>query len=134
MSVAIEQIVNAYVQLKNRDALEELRIHRQKLIADLKHAGVKLTQPRRKVPAGGLLLAGKTLVVTGTLKNYGRKDIEDLIKSLGGKAAGSVSKKTDYVVAGDEAGSKLDKAKELGVPVLTEAEFEKLIGRGGKSA
>ncbi len=66
--------------------------------------------------------------MTGTLKNYGRKDIEDLIKSLGGKPTGSVSKKTDYVVAGEEAGSKLDKAKELGVKVLSEDEFQKLIG------
>jgi DNA ligase (NAD+) len=74
-------------------------------------------------------LAGKTLVVTGTLERYERKEIEDLIKSLGGKAAGSVSKKTDYLVAGAEAGSKLAKAKELGVPVLTEDEFDKLIGK-----
>ena len=74
-------------------------------------------------------LAGKTLVVTGTLAKYGRAEIEGLIKSLGGKASGSVSKKTDYLIAGEEAGSKLDKARELGVPVLTEAEFEKLIGK-----
>ncbi|HKM55585.1 MAG TPA: BRCT domain-containing protein, partial [Isosphaeraceae bacterium] len=73
--------------------------------------------------------AGKTIVVTGTLKNYGRKDIEDLIKNLGAKAVGSVSKNTDYVVAGEEAGSKLTKAKSLGVPVLTEDEFEKMIGK-----
>ena len=68
-------------------------------------------------------------MVTGTLQNYSREEIEDLIKSLGGKATGSVSKKTDYVVAGENAGSKLDKAKQLGVAVLTEEEFEKLIGR-----
>jgi DNA ligase (NAD+) len=74
-------------------------------------------------------LAGKTLVVTGTLERYGRKEIEDLIKSLGGKAAGSVSKKTDYVVAGADAGTKLAKARELGVKVLSEAEFDKLIGK-----
>ena len=101
-----------------------------KLVADLKTLGVKLTEPKRAAPAGGLVLAGKTLVVTGTLENYERKDIEDLIKSLGGKATGSVSKKTDYVVAGEGAGGKLDKAKELGVKVLTEAEFDKLIGKG----
>jgi len=101
------------------------------LIDELKTWGVKMTEPKRSTV--GAVLAGKTLVVTGTLEKYGRKDIEDLIKSLGGKAVGSVSKKTDYVVAGDAAGSKLDKAKELGVPVLTEAEFDKLIGRGGKT-
>ena len=56
------------------------------------------------------------MVVTGTLQNYSRKEIEDAIKLHGGKATGSVSKKTDYVVAGDDAGSKLDKARQLGVP------------------
>jgi DNA ligase (NAD+) len=67
--------------------------------------------------------------VTGTLQKYSREEIEDLIKQLGGKATGSVSKKTDYVVAGEKAGSKLDKARELGVKVLAEAEFERLIGK-----
>jgi DNA ligase (NAD+) len=66
-------------------------------------------------------------VVTGTLKNFSRDEIEGLIKQLGGKATGSVSKKTDYVVAGDNPGSKLDKAKQLGVPVLTEADFQKMV-------
>lgn len=68
-------------------------------------------------------------MVTGTLQNYSRDEIEGLIKQLGGKATGSVSKKTDYVVAGENAGSKLEKARTLGVAVLSEAEFEKLIGR-----
>ena len=104
------------------------------MIADFKELGLKLTEEPRNVAAaaaaaGGVSLAGKTLVVTGTLERYGRKEIEDLIKSLGGKAAGSVSKKTDYLVAGADAGSKLDKARELGVPVLTEAEFDQLIGK-----
>ena len=67
-------------------------------------------------------VSGKTFVVTGTLERMGRKEIEDLIASLGGKASGSVSKKTDYVVAGENAGSKLDKAAALGIPVLTEKE------------
>ena len=58
----------------------------------------------------------------------GRKDIEDLIASMGGRASGSVSKKTDYVVAGEKAGSKLEKAKELGVRILSESEFFELIG------
>jgi DNA ligase (NAD+) len=104
------------------------------MIADFKEIGLKLTEEKRDVAkaakaVGGVSLAGKTLVVTGTLERYQRKEIEDLIKSLGGKASGSVSKKTDYVVAGAEAGSKLEKAKELGVPVLTEDDFEKLIGK-----
>ena len=72
--------------------------------------------------------AGKTFVVTGTLEKMGRKDIEDLIASMGGRASGSVSKKTDYVVAGEKAGSKLEKAKELGVRILSESEFFELIG------
>ena len=73
------------------------------------------------------LLAGKTIVATGSLTLYTRKEINDLIESLGGKAAGSVSKKTSYVVAGENAGSKLQKAAELGIPVLTEEEFRTMI-------
>ena len=73
-------------------------------------------------------IRGKTLVVTGTLESYGRREIEQLIERLGGKAAGSVSKKTDYVIAGEAAGSKLEKAKALGVPVLDEKAFLDLIG------
>jgi DNA ligase (NAD+) len=104
------------------------------MIEDFRELGLKLTEEPRNVAAaaaatGGVSLAGKTLVVTGTLERYSRPEIEGLIKSLGGKAAGSVSKKTDYVVAGAEAGSKLDKARELGVKVLTEDEFNKLIGK-----
>lgn len=74
-------------------------------------------------------VTGKTFVVTGTLSRMGRKEIEDLIASMGGKASGSVSKKTDYVVAGENAGSKLDKANTLGVPVLTENEFFEAINK-----
>lgn len=103
----------------------------EKLVQEFRELGLKLTQERKAAPTGlsSNVLAGKTLVVTGTLSRYGRKDIEDLIKQLGGKATGSVSKNTSYLVAGEEAGSKLAKAKELGVPVLTEDEFDKLIGR-----
>lgn len=104
------------------------------MIADFRELGLKLTEEPRDVgkaaaAVGGVSLAGKTLVVTGTLSRYGRAEIEGLIKSLGGKASGSVSKKTDYLVAGADAGSKLAKAQELGVPVLTEDEFDKLIGK-----
>lgn len=74
-------------------------------------------------------LAGKTIVVTGTLKHFDREQIERTIKDLGGKAASSVSKKTSFVLAGEKAGSKLDKARELGVTIIDEAEFLRMIGR-----
>ena len=73
-------------------------------------------------------ISGKTIVVTGTLEKLDRRQAEALIESLGGKTAGSVSKKTDYVLAGESAGSKLTKARELGVRVLNEQEFFELIG------
>lgn len=95
----------------------------QETITDLRHVGVNLAQPKKKV--GPKPLAGKTIVVTGTLQHYSRKEIEDLIKSLGGKTAGSVSKKTEFVVAGTEAGSKLTKAQQLGIEILDETEFQK---------
>ena len=72
-------------------------------------------------------LEGMTIVATGSLTLFTRKEINDLIEALGGKASGSVSKKTSYVVAGENAGSKLKKAEELGIPVLTEAEFKTMI-------
>jgi DNA ligase (NAD+) len=97
----------------------------EKTIEELRELGVRMTEEKRETASSGI--AGKTFVVTGTLTKYGRDEIENLIKSLGGKASGSVSKKTDFVVAGEKAGSKLEKAKSLGVPVLTEEEFEAMI-------
>jgi DNA ligase (NAD+) len=96
-----------------------------KVIAELQRAGVNM-KSLTAAPKGGPL-EGKTLVVTGALRKYTRQEIEEKIASLGGRAASSVSKKTDYVVAGDSAGSKLDKARKLGVPIIGEEEFEKLI-------
>ena len=98
----------------------------QRLIAELRAAGLNMIQPRRSAVEHSPI-AGKTLVVTGVLEKYSRKQIEDLIKSHGAKVASSVSRKTDYLVAGADAGSKLDKARELGVTVLTEAEFDALL-------
>ncbi len=96
-------------------------------IADLKQLGIDMTAPKKAKVAAGGALAGKTIVVTGTLEKYKRDEIEELITQHGGRAASSVSKKTDYLVAGKEAGSKLAKAEQLGVKVLSEAEFEELI-------
>ena len=71
--------------------------------------------------------SGKNCVVTGTLKKYSRIEIERLIKSLGGKTQSAVSKNTDYLIAGEKAGSKLNKAKSLGVSVLSETEFAGMV-------
>lgn len=89
---------------------------------DLRDAGVNMKQPKRQT-ADNMPLVGKSIVVTGVLNRFGRKEIEALIKKLGGKASGSVSKKTDYLVAGEKAGSKLAKARRLGVEVFSEEEF-----------
>ena len=72
-------------------------------------------------------LSGKTFVITGTLPTMGRDEAKDLIEAAGGKVAGSVSKKTSYVVAGTEAGSKLDKARELGIAVIDETVLKELL-------
>lgn len=93
-------------------------------IEKMKRLGVA---PKYIEAATGDLLAGKTVVVTGTLARYSRDEIHKLIEREGGKASGSVSSKTSYVVAGDAAGSKLEKARTLGVPVLTEDEFLAMV-------
>ena len=99
-------------------------------IAHLKAVGIDPKMEKRAAASSDLPLAGQTVVVTGSMDKFDRKEIEDLIVQLGGKASGSVSKKTSFVVAGEAAGSKLEKAKSLGVPVLTEQEFLAKIGRG----
>jgi DNA ligase (NAD+) len=91
-------------------------------------AGVRMADERDdSVPK---TLAGLTIVVTGSLQNYSRDDAKEAIVARGGKAAGSVSKKTDFVVVGDNAGTKADKAEQLGVPVLDEAHFTTLLADG----
>jgi len=100
-------------------------VNRQ-LIKKLEKAGVKPTAERREVKSNKF--AGKSFVFTGGLANRSREEAGELVKQHGGKVAGSVSKKTDYVVVGTDPGSKYDKAKELGVSVLSEEQFERLIG------
>ena len=78
--------------------------------------------------ATNLIVAGKTFVITGTLRTLGRKECAALIENHGGRVTGSVSKKTDYLVAGEAAGSKLQKAQTLGIPILDEAGLRGLIG------
>jgi DNA ligase (NAD+) len=94
-------------------------------IEKMKKLGLK---PKYVPLATGNRLAGKTVVVTGTLQRFSRDEIHKIIEREGGKAGGSVSSKTSYVVAGEAAGSKLEKAEALGVPVLTEEEFVELMG------
>lgn len=91
------------------------------LIARLREAGVNMTQPDEQLSHR---LEGRTFVITGTLEKRSRQEMTQLIQQHGGKVSGSVSKRTDYLVAGEDAGSKLQKARELGVPVLTEGELE----------
>ncbi|KKL98617.1 hypothetical protein LCGC14_1822630 [marine sediment metagenome] len=98
----------------------------QKVISDLKFMGVNMTQPKEK-SSSKQPLAGKTIVVTGTLENFKRDEIKQLITSLGGKVTGAVSKNTDLLVCGDSPGSKLNKAKSLGIEVIDEQEFRNRI-------
>jgi DNA ligase (NAD+) len=97
----------------------------RKLLQRLREAGVNRQAQAAQAPVGGTQLAGKTFVLTGTL-SVPRETIAERIRAAGGKVSGSVSKKTDYVVAGENAGSKLEDAQRLGVRVLTEAEFAEL--------
>lgn len=96
-----------------------------KVINELLEVGVKPHYEKKEVLESPFM--GKTVVVTGTLENYSRTSIKEKLESLGAKVAGSVSKKTDFVIAGEAAGSKYDKAKSLGVTILSEEEFENMI-------
>ena len=118
--VLAESIARFFAERHNRDVIRALR-----------DAGVGWTEsaPQRAV-AGKF--EGRTLVLTGTLPGMTREEAKALIEAEGGKVAGSVSKKTDFVVAGAEAGSKLAKAQELGVPVLDEAGFRQLLAHGAR--
>jgi len=107
--------------------------HNQQVIDGLLKAGFEWPESEGALAAAAPPpLAGKTFVLTGTLPTLAREDAKELIESLGGKVAGSVSKKTDWVVAGSEAGSKLDKAQALGVALLDEAGLLALVRGDGR--
>jgi DNA ligase (NAD+) len=101
--------------------------HNREVVEQLRACGITWAEHAGSADAKPKPLAGKTFVLTGTLPTLTREEATELIEAAGGKVAGSVSKKTDYVVAGSEAGSKLDKALALGITVLDEAEFNKLL-------
>jgi len=110
-----ESVSFFFAQPQNRAAVERLRAH-----------GVDMTAPlRERAPKGPL--AGKTLVLTGTLPSLTREEATELIVAAGGKVSSSVSKKTAYVVAGEEAGTKLAKAESLGIPIVDEAALRRLL-------
>jgi len=95
------------------------------VIKELEEAGVKTTM---KKGVSEDILKGKTFVVTGTLKNYTRQGAEELIRNKGGNTSSGVSKNTDFLIAGQDAGTKLKKAKNLSIKIISENEFKKMIG------
>ena len=124
--VVAQSIRLFFDQLHNREVVEQLRAAG---VAWDEHDGVAAAEP--------LPFAGRTFVLTGTLPTLGREEAKAMVEAVGGKVSGSVSKKTHWVVAGAEAGSKLDKARELGVPVIDEAGLRAMLlsaGAGPSSA
>ena len=102
----------------------------RQLVSELKELGANFGSPvERKAVGEEGVLSGKTVVVTGTLSQFSRDEANDMIRAAGGKPGSSVSKKTAYLLAGEKAGSKLTKAQDLEIPVLTEDEFLALIGK-----
>ena len=101
------------------------QLHNLKVIEKLKRAGVRMEEEKKETPQK---LANLTFVFTGALERFTREEAKEIVEELGGRVASSVSKKTDYVVVGENPGSKYDKARKLGVKCITEAEFIELIG------
>lgn len=100
----------------------------QRTLARLRSAGLKMALPSKTPSSPHPLLQGKTFVLTGALPSWSRKEATEIIKAHGGKVSSAVSSKTDYVLAGENPGSKFNKAQQLGVSILTEAEFRKMLG------
>src|SRR5690606_2248178 len=113
--VVAESVVDYFADPHHRETVEGYLAH-----------GVRIERPKL---AASRPLEGKIFVLTGSMEAMSREEAEAKIKELGGKAAGSVSKKTSFVVAGEEAGSKLKKARELGVPVLSESAFLAMLAK-----
>jgi DNA ligase (NAD+) len=124
---ALQQVPDVGPEVAERVATFFSEPHNLTVIERLRNAGVKW--PETVVERGAQPLAGKTFVLTGTLESLSRDEAKERLQALGAKVAGSVSKKTDYVVAGADAGSKLAKAEELGVPILDEAGLLDRLGR-----
>ena len=112
--ISAKAIFDYFNDQVNRDIIDRMKAYGVNM--ELKDSGITSD-----------ILAGKTIVITGTLPTLSRNEAKELVEANGGKAAGSVSKKTDYVLAGEAAGSKLSKAQELGIPVIDEAEFLQMI-------
>jgi len=116
-SVMAQSIVAFFKQRQNTEFIDKL-----------KEAGVMMTEGRKEGDTPKTL-SGLAFVLTGTLEGYTRSEASDIIEDLGGRVTSSVSKSTDYLLAGENPGSKLDKARKLGVMVIDEKEFISLIGR-----
>ena len=114
--VLAESVYNYFHDENNREMIEKLRSEG----LNFKYLGV--TEVKQDSP-----FSGKIVVLTGTLSKYGRKEATELLENLGAKVSGSVSSKTDIVIFGEEAGSKLDKAHALGIRTMDEEEFEELL-------
>ena len=130
MSATAEEIagIEGYGEIMAQSVVDFFALEQnRRLIERLKELGLNMRCDT--VPA----LSGKTFVLTGTLPTLSRSEAKAMIEAVGGKVSGSVSKKTGYVVAGEEAGSKLTKANELGIPVIGEDELRAMIEKGGDS-
>ena len=112
--ITAKSVYEFFKQEQTKDLLEKLSL-----------AGVNMADKKQKIKDKRFV--GKTFVLTGSLENYSRDEASKIIESFGGKTSSSVSKKTNYVLAGEEAGSKLTKAEELGIEIITEEQFEKMI-------
>jgi DNA ligase (NAD+) len=102
--------------------------HNRAVVAQLRASGIDWPEHAGEADAAPQPLAGKTFVLTGSLPSLTRDAAKEMVEAAGAKVAGSVSKKTDWVVAGEEAGSKLDKARKLGIAVIDEAGLRALLG------